>query len=178
MTTTAKSKPTEHFQWSQGSQKVTVGRGVCFGLCKKIGQTLQQSGGLTGENAYKSIVKQLGKTGTLQSASGKQATLSQSGTAAKPPFPTDTALIVFCNISVSEGFCSRYSLGSYLYPWSWIPDHACLLRLNSDGSVVLFDPNWGVSRWDNMRGGNVNHSNVTYKLLNGLCQVDRESAVE
>ena len=146
------TKPADFFRWEQGRQRVTVGKGICYGLCIKVGKQFPNSSqGCQG--LYNGVVKQLAnKTQrTLQSSSSSQKGEDQSSRPyVNPPnLPQHQPIIIFCNISVGGGFCTRYSIASYFYPFSYMADHACLLWHGADGTVV-FDPNSGVSIWPNI----------------------------
>src|ERR1700730_16296136 len=134
--------PTKSEKWDQGDQNLTVGKGICFGLCKSLAKDFKNT--KDSEKFYDALQGSLFNktTRTLQSGINAQEKLSKWGaTTIKPPFPDDTILLINCNISVSSGSCTRYSLSSYLNPFSYMGNHSCLLRIGGDGGVVLFEPN-------------------------------------
>jgi len=139
-------KPSYYYTWIQGKQNLTVGAGICYGVCVILGKKLKSSELNTN---YISIMNSLKNncTRTLQSGISKQKSEQQySRNRLEPPLPKETPIIILCNTSSSSGWCGRYSVFSYLNPFAWFGNHACLLWYNDQGTLI-FDPNTGLSLW-------------------------------
>ncbi len=138
----------DYYRWEQGKQKRSVGGGICYGLCLALGKKI--NGKRTAEDAYNTIEKNLIWPGRIfDEGYQKQKNQPQySRKKAQEPAPKGRPLIVQCNINADAGWCTRYSLGSYLNPFSWFGNHACLVFHQEDSTnLVLFDPNTGLTGW-------------------------------
>lgn len=139
------SQPSRYYVWEQARQKLTVGAGVCYGLCVTLGKKVPHSSDL--DETYGSIESILrNPTRILNSGIAKQKSEQQYSRKRLQELPENEAIIICCNTSSSSGWCTRYSIMSYANPFAWFGNHACLLWHNQDGSLI-FDPNTGLSLW-------------------------------
>lgn len=139
------SRPSKFYRWEQGRQALTVGKGVCYGLCIALGKLARNTQDLPG--AYDKLVKNLASTGTLHKGMSAQRTEDQdSRNKISLPLPPNIPLVILCNTASTSGYLTRYSLLSYLNPFAWFGNHACLMW-HGEGGTLIFDPNTGVALW-------------------------------
>ncbi len=125
--------------------------GVCYGMCRRI---LELDGHATNartlEKAFEILRNRIHSRTFLLKGLTAQVNRRQTGrNYVSYPLSQQRFYIVSCNISLSAGYCTPYSLASYVTPSGWSPDHAVLL-LGVDGGTLMFDPNWGCAAWESL----------------------------
>lgn len=159
------TNPTANLPFNQTDLLSNVEPGVCYGMCRKLleldGSALQRASSAKG--VYDIIVSRMASKKFIEHSRNAQAKRRQSGrVTVNPPLSEGVCYIIGCNISVSSGYVTRYSLISYFSPSAWYGDHAAFL-FGQGGGTVLFEPNWGCALWDGMDIGK-----LTWSSLNDL----------
>lgn len=140
-------EPDYYYRFEQGKQNVTIGSGICYGICLYLAKKIRNKND-TG-SVYETLSGELknNRTRVIQSGISKQKHENQDRRKkTSVPLPTGRPLIIMCNTNADSGYCSRYSILSYVNPFSWFGNHACLLWHNEEGTVI-FDPNSGLTGW-------------------------------
>lgn len=142
-------KPDQLTSFSQSDYLTKGVRGVCYGMCRRVLELdgSQIRGAKTLEAAFETVSKRLDTKGFVSKSHDAQQSRRQSNrTTVSLPLSDRILYIVGCNINLTSGYMTRYSLASYVTKEAWSADHAVLLVGLEEG-ILMFDPNWGCAIW-------------------------------
>ncbi len=139
------------FRFNQAHYLTRRELGVCYGMCRII---LEHVGWVPQATDLKKAFDGIqGKINTdlfIDRSRTAQKKRRQTGRPVVPlPLKERIFYIGGCNISLAYGYCTYYSLSSYVTPSAWMADHAVLL-VGIEGGTIILDPNWGCAAWDGL----------------------------